>query len=72
MLHICVASVKRIPDVALVEARHKEGLTQVQLARLTVIPQRYISEMERRKRPIGKDWAKKLAEILKVDYHVFL
>jgi transcriptional regulator with XRE-family HTH domain len=53
-------------------ARSKEGLTQVQLAHLTGIPQRHISVMEHGKRPIGKERAKKLAEILKVDYHVFL
>jgi transcriptional regulator with XRE-family HTH domain len=53
-------------------ARSKEGLIQVQLAHLTGIPQRHISVMEHGKRPIGKERAKKLAEILKVDYHVFL
>ena len=62
----------QLPGVALAGARHKEGLTQVQLARLTGIPQRHISEMEHGKRPIGKERAKKLAEILKVDYHIFL
>jgi len=45
---------------------------QVQLARLTGIPQRHISEMEHGKLPIGKDRARKLAEVLKVDYHIFL
>ena len=62
----------QFPGVALAGARHKESLTQVQLARLTGIPQRHISEMEHGKRPIGKDRAKKLAEVLKVDYHIFL
>jgi DNA-binding XRE family transcriptional regulator len=62
----------QLPGVALAGARAKESLTQVQLARLTGIPQRHISEMEHGKRPIGKERAKKLAEILKVDYHVFL
>jgi DNA-binding transcriptional regulator YiaG len=62
----------QLPGVALAGARHKEELTQVQLAHLTGIPQRHISEMEHGKRPIGKDRAKKLAEVLKVDYHVFL
>ena len=46
-------------------------LTRVHLARLTGIPQRHISEMEHGKRPIGKERTKKLAEILKVDYHIF-
>lgn len=62
----------QLPGVVLAGARYKEGLTQVQLARLTGIPQRHISEMEHGKRPIGKDRARKLAEVLKVDYHVFL
>jgi DNA-binding XRE family transcriptional regulator len=62
----------QFPGAALAGARHKASLTQVQLARLTGIPQRHISEMEHGKRPIGKDRARKLAEILKVDYHIFL
>lgn len=62
----------QLPGVTLTGARHKEGLTQVQLAQLTDIPQRHISEMEHGKRPIGKERAKKLAKVLKVDYHVLL
>ncbi|WP_456325342.1 helix-turn-helix domain-containing protein [Desulfonauticus submarinus] len=53
-------------------ARQKEDLTQKQLAELTGIPQRHISEMENGKRPIGKKNAKKFAEVLKIDYRVFL
>ena len=61
-----------IPDAALPGrmlrvARSKEGVTQSQLAQLTGIPQRHISEMEHGKRPIGKEQARKLAEVLKVD-----
>ncbi len=52
--------------------RAKEGLTQRQLAELTGIPQRHISEMENGKRPIGKELARKLAKALNVDYRVFL
>ena len=48
--------------------RHREGLTQIQLAELTGIPQRHISEIERGKRIIGKERAKKLAEALHCDY----
>ncbi len=62
----------QLPGVALAGARTKEGITQVQLAHVTGIPQRHISEMEHGKRPIGKERAKKLAEALKIDYHVFL
>lgn len=61
-----------IPGVCLAGARHKEGLTQVHLAHLTGIPQRHISEMERGKRAIGKDRAKKLAEVLNVSYKILL
>ena len=53
-------------------ARGKEGLSQRQLAALTVIPQRHISEMENAKRPIGKANAKILGKALKVDYRVLL
>lgn len=53
-------------------ARGKEEITQTGLSELTGIPQRHISEMERGKRPIGKETAKKLAAALKTDYRVFL
>lgn len=52
--------------------RTKENLTQATLSRLTGISQRHLSEMENGKRPIGKETAKKLAQVLKVDYRVFL
>lgn len=60
------------PAVSLRGARGKEELTQRQLAEMTGIPQRHISEMENGKRPIGKETAKKLAKALNVDYRVFL
>ena len=60
------------PGRMLRAARTKEGVTQSQLAQMTRIPQRHISEMEHGKRPIGKERAKKLAEALKVDYHILL
>ena len=54
-------------------ARYREGVTQRQLAELTGIPQRHISEMESGKRQIGRENAKKLATALHVsDYRVFL
>ena len=56
----------------LVAARHKKGLTQEILSELTGIPRRHISEMENGKRPIGKKTANKLADILDVNYRVFL
>lgn len=63
---------EELPGKALMGARHKEGLTQDQLAQLTGIPQRHISEMEHGKRTIGKVRAKQLAVALKVHYKVFL
>lgn len=52
--------------------RYRENLTQRQLADLTSIPQRHISEMENGKRPIGKELAKRLGKALNADYKAFL
>ena len=59
-------------SVALRGARKREGLTQKQLAQLLGISQTHISEMEHGKRPIGKEMAKRLAAVLRVDYRLFL
>ena len=53
-------------------ARHKEGLTQIQLSEKTGIPQRHISEMECGKRPIGKKSAKLFGKVLNINYRIFL
>jgi len=60
------------PGICLRGARIKEGLTQMELANLTNIPQRHISMMENCKRPIGKEMAKRLGKALNIDYKVFL
>jgi len=53
-------------------ARYKAELTQKQLAKkLNVLPH-HISEMEHGKRSISKKMAHKLAEVLNVNYKVFL
>jgi len=52
--------------------RLREGLTQEQLARLLGIKRTNLSEMESVKRPIGKNMVKRLAQVLKTDYKVFL
>lgn len=52
--------------------RYREGLTQMQLAEMTGIPRRHISDMESGRRPIGKENAKKLAQALNADYRMFL
>lgn len=59
-------------SVALRGARKREGLTQKELAHLLGISQTHISEMEHGKRPMGKEMAKRLARVLKVNYRVFL
>jgi ribosome-binding protein aMBF1 (putative translation factor) len=53
-------------------ARHREGLTQAQLAAEIGAKPSHISEMEKGKRPIGKDMAKRLAKALNTSYRVFL
>ncbi len=65
-------SEKEFIGKALAGARHREGLTQTQLANLIGIPQRHISEMENSKRPIGKEMAKRLGKALNISYKVFL
>ena len=52
--------------------RHREGLTQMQLAEATGIPQRHISEMENGKRVIGVVTARKLAAALHCDHRRLL
>jgi predicted transcriptional regulator len=61
-----------VPASVLRGARSKEEITQARLSEMTGIPQRHISEMERGKRTIGKENARKLAAALKTDYRVFL
>ena len=58
---------EELPGVLLSGARYREGLTQMQLAEQTGIPRRHISDMENGKRPIGKQNARKLAEVLNID-----
>jgi ribosome-binding protein aMBF1 (putative translation factor) len=53
-------------------ARATKGLTQMELAAKLGIPQGNVSAMENGKRPIGREMAKRLGEILDVDYRVFL
>jgi len=60
------------PGSAILGLRLREGLTQEQLARRLGIKRTNLSEMENGKRPIGKNMAKRLAEVLKTNYKVFL
>lgn len=61
-----------LPGICLSGARYRECMTQEQLAKATGIPRRHISEMENNKRPIGKQNARKLADMLHVDDSIFL
>jgi len=63
---------EQLPGITLAGARGKEGLTQRELAALTGIPQRHLSEMENGKRPIGKEAARKLGKALNISYKAFL
>jgi len=58
--------------VALRGARGKEGLTQKELAQKTGIPQSHISSMENGRMTIGKERARRLGKVLRVDYRIFL
>jgi DNA-binding XRE family transcriptional regulator len=58
--------------IALQGFRHREGMTQAHLGKLIGVHQANISLMEKGKRAIGKNLAKRLAEIFKTDYRVFL
>lgn len=60
------------PATVLRGLRHRENLTQKQLAEKLCIRQHHLSEMENGKRPIGKEMAKKLAETLRSDWKMFL
>lgn len=53
-------------------SRLREGLTQKELGDLIGVHQNNISALENGKRPIGKNLAKKLAEVLNTDYRMFL
>ena len=60
------------PGAALQGARLKEELSQVELAKLLQISQSDLSKMEHGKRTISKKMARKLGQILNIDYRVFL
>lgn len=58
--------------LALRGSRHKENVSQKELAKAIGISQHHISEMENGKRPIGKEMAKRFAAFFKTDYRIFL
>ena len=62
----------QLPGKALAEARLKASLTQKRLAELSGISKTLISAMETNRRVIDIERAKKLANVLKVDYRILL
>jgi plasmid maintenance system antidote protein VapI len=58
--------------VYLAGLRYREDLTQKELGELIGVDQSNISKMENGERPIGKNIAKRLVEVFKVDYRLFL
>lgn len=52
--------------------RHREGLTQVEMAKKINVTQADLSKMESGKRPIGKVIAKRIEKIFGVNYRYFL
>ena len=60
------------PGAYLAGFRYREGITQADLAERTGIPRRHISEMENGKRPIGKQNARKLADVLHIEPRLLL
>ncbi len=71
---IAKENIKKYTEVGLAVrgARHKAELTQAQLAKKLRIPLYHVSEMEYGKRAIDEKMAHRLAEILNVNYKVFL
>jgi len=53
-------------------ARHREGISQKELASRCGISQENLSKMENGKRPIGKQTAKKLAKALRISSRLLL
>lgn len=52
--------------------RLREGWTQIELGKKVGVSQANLSKIEHGKRSIGKKLAKKLVDIFKVDYRIFL
>ena|SRR3990167_5052057 len=52
--------------------RHREGLTQLEMAKKIKVTQADLSKMESGKRPIGKIIAKRIEKMFGVNYRYFL
>lgn len=60
------------PGLLLKGLRHREDLSQIELAKILNVSQTNLSAMENGRRPIGKELAKRIAENFEVDYRIFL
>lgn len=60
------------PGVLLKGLRYREGLSQIEFAKKLNISQTNLSAMENGKRTIGKEFAKRIADLFGLDYRVFL
>lgn len=60
------------PGVLLKGLRYREGLSQIAFAKKLNIGQSNLSAMENGRRTIGKELAKRIADIFGLDYRIFL
>ncbi|MCX7114506.1 MAG: helix-turn-helix transcriptional regulator [Gammaproteobacteria bacterium] len=60
------------PGVLLKGLRYREGLSQIEFAKQLNISQTNLSAMENGRRIIGKELAKRIADIFELDYRIFL
>ena len=60
------------PGVLLKGLRYREGLSQIEFAKKLNISQTNLSAMENGKRAIGKELAKRIADLFGLDYRVLL
>lgn len=60
------------PGVLLKGLRYREGLSQIEFAKKLNVSQTNLSAMENGRRPIGKELAKRIADLFGLDYRIFL
>ncbi len=60
------------PGVLLKGLRYREGLSQIEFAKKLNISQTNLSAMENGRRAIGKELAKRVADLFGLDYRCFL
>ncbi|KTC71406.1 helix-turn-helix protein [Legionella birminghamensis] len=60
------------PGMLLKGLRYREGLSQIDFAKKLNVSQTNLSAMENGRRAIGKELAKRIADLFEVDYRIFL